>query len=796
MNTNLRHKNIKLTTESYLCNSCGLCKSICPQKAIDMIETSSGMLIASVNEERCNSCGKCIDICQGFKFINFEKYSNINNIFQGISICEFVGRSSDELIYVNSQSGGIATSLGASLLEFDEVDGVLVTGMTDNYPPRPYSIFAKNREQILLSQKSKYCPTPLLDNICQILNENSRIAIIGLPCHIHALINLYEKNSNIYKKIKYKIGLICDRVMTYSAIDYLISISGSKNSQNITLNYRNKLSYGYPGDVTIKNDKMSHILFAHKRMEIKDYFTPPRCLLCFDKMNIFSDITVGDPHGLNNYDKTYGESAIIVRSKTGLNLIKNCIKNKSISLRGVPEQSIYNGQRIESHKKKAWTGYMNAWIEAGQTVPESYKNIKSSQKENSQNYKEQIQHSINLLKCTDKNSILNSAYQKFQSKIITSKKIKNIEIKGVGFVNKGAELMLESILQHYSRHKYNFAMEPISYNSTYQQRAKKGIFQKLSIEGNLIEGIPNELCNLYGLISDDEIDAVLDASGFCYGDQWGHALSEEMARRIYRWKSKGKKVILLPQAFGPFKSQRIRTAMRSIVTNSDIIFARDKESYSHIKTLNVPCSNVHISPDFTSITKGIAPNSLNDYSSKVCIIPNAMIYKKLSKELSDNYLKLLKTIINITHLNDKDCFILIHEGKDDLEIGMQLQNEYKNKLSIVKEDDPLFVKGIIGSCYAVVSSRFHGIVSALSQAVPTICTGWSHKYKMLMEDYHCEELLIELDSDIHIIENKFLQIIEKNNNADMRIKLAAMSLKQKKLVKAMWNKVDSILMST
>ena len=786
--------NIKLTTNNYLCNSCGLCKSICPQKAIEMEETPSGMLIASVDEKKCNLCGKCINICQGYKFINLRNYSSINNIFQGTSLCEFVGKSNDESIYVNSQSGGIATSLGASLLEFNEVDGVLVTGMTSDISPRPYSIFANTKEKMLLSQKSKYCPTPLLENISQILTKHSKIAIIGLPCHIHALINLYEKNEYINQKIKYKIGLICDRVMTYTAIDYLINISGAKNNQNVSLNYRNKASYGFPGDVTIKNDKMSHVLAADKRMEIKDYFTPPRCLLCFDKMNIFSDITVGDPHGLKNYDRLYGESAVIVRSKAGLTLIKNCLKNNSITLRGISEHSIYHGQQIESHKKKVWTGYINAWKEAGLTIPETYDKIYSFDKDNTQKYKDQINHAINLAKCIDQKKLLNNAYHKFKNKDNISKKIKNIEIKGVGFVNKGAELMLESILQHYSDQKFNFVMEPISYNSTYQQRAKKGVFQKLSIEGNLIAGIPNELCKLYGLVSDDEIDAVLDASGFCYGDQWGYALSEEMARRIYRWKNKGKKVILLPQAFGPFTSQRIRTAMRSIVTNSDMIFARDRESYSHIKALNVPCDNVHISPDFTSITKGIVSDSFKEFSEKVCIIPNAMIYKKLSKELSDNYLELLKTIIKTAHLHDNDCFILIHEGKGDLEIGLQLQKEFKSKLSIVKEENPLVVKGIIGSCHAVASSRFHGIVSALSQAVPTICTGWSHKYKMLMEDYNCEELLIELDSENHIIENKSRQIIERNNNLKMRFKLEKLSLEQKNLVTNMWNKVDSVLL--
>lgn len=784
--------NIKMTTENYLCNSCAACKSVCPQNAINMSETASGQLIPVVNDELCNLCGKCISICQGYNFINFDIFSDIDNIFHGNSICGFVGKSTDESVYVNSQSGGIATSLALNILEDEEVDGVLVTAMTDTYPPRPYAILAKSREEILLSQKSKYCPTPLLENICQILHGIKKIAIVGLPCHIHAIINLCNSNSKFNDKIKYKIGLICDRVMTYAAIDYLLKLSKINQNGKIEFNFRNKSSYGFPGDVTIKNNIESCVLSAQKRMEIKDYFTPPRCLLCFDKMNIFSDITVGDPHGLENYDKRNGETAVVVRTKKGLSLIKNCLKNNSITLRDTTAQSIFKGQQIELHKKRVWSGYTNAWEEIKLPLPHSYTHIKKCEIDNKKIYKDQVLHSLNTSKCEDKNKILIDAHRKFNKKN-TIKKIENIEIKGVGFVNKGAELMLESILQHFHGQKFNFAMEPIIYNSTYQQRAKKEIFQKLSVDGNLFTGIPDQICNLYGLIKDEDIHAVLDASGFCYGEQWGDGLTEEMARRIKRWKNQGTKVILLPQAFGPFKSPRIRTAMRSIVTNADIIFARDKESYEHIISLKTPHDNVHISPDFTTIIKGIKPTSPEKFADKICIIPNAMIYKKLPAKLSDNYLFLLKKIIGTAYMDNIECFILIHEGNDDLKIGVELQKTSKNKPNIITEPDPLLVKGIIGSCYAVTSSRFHGIVSALSQSVPTLCTGWSHKYKMLMDDYDCSQFLIELDCKSLEIEKKALMIIDKIQNDTIRNKLHKNSHDQKILVHKMWNKVDSLL---
>jgi len=61
---------------------------------------------------------------------------------------------------------------------------------------------------------------------------------------------------------------------------------------------------------------------------------------------------------------------------------------------------------------------------------------------------------------------------------------------------------------------------------------------------------------------------------------------------------------------------------------------------------------------------------------------------------------------------------------------------------MVVDPSPEEAKGIIASSRALIGSRYHALVGALSQGTPAIGTGWTHKYQALFAEYGCEECLI------------------------------------------------------
>ncbi len=191
----------------------------------------------------------------------------------------------------------------------------------------------------------------------------------ALPCHIHALNKVLLRIPSLKEKILFKIGLICDRTMVYSVIRYLANEKLASESSPYDLIYRDKTTNGYPGDVSIITDETKCVLPSARRHEAKDFFTPARCRLCFDKLNVFADITVGDPHGLPNIDRINGETAVIARTPIALELIEKAISENYIALNPSDYCEIAKGQGVDN-KKRDWYLYAKAWKAYSQILPD------------------------------------------------------------------------------------------------------------------------------------------------------------------------------------------------------------------------------------------------------------------------------------------------------------------------------------------------------------------------------------------------------------------------------------------
>jgi colanic acid/amylovoran biosynthesis protein len=331
-----------------------------------------------------------------------------------------------------------------------------------------------------------------------------------------------------------------------------------------------------------------------------------------------------------------------------------------------------------------------------------------------------------------------------------------VEVKGVQFANKGAGLMLHAVVDRLREMVpgVEFALTP-GPNAPFHRIAAVGAWQRLRVPGAPLDvdalsyRLPMRLrraARRYGVVTEAEVHAVLDASGFAYGEAWGDVPLVATAREIERLAHRGKPYVFLPQAFGPFGDSAATRRFGQALASAAVICARDARSHEHLSRIAGPAAGrIETYPDFTLAVPGDAHAAVRwkvDRATAL-VVPNAEMQGPRNPDTAarSGYAPLLEALARRLRELGYAPRVLNHEGAADAPLCDAL-NVAVGGDPVIEEDDPVAVKGIIGAAGVVVSSRFHGCANALSQAVPCLATAWSHKYGELFSDYGVGEYVL------------------------------------------------------
>lgn len=336
-------------------------------------------------------------------------------------------------------------------------------------------------------------------------------------------------------------------------------------------------------------------------------------------------------------------------------------------------------------------------------------------------------------------------------------------------------------------------------NLPYVERARLGAWQKLSFRRGgldltpLIGKLPaalQRLFNRYGMVTERQVDLVLEASGFAYGEQWPLRFLQNTAKEVVRYANAGKPFVFMPQAFGPFNSAESKAAMRDIINHARLIFVRDPVSLQHLQScVETLPDSVVLTPDFTISLTPRANDELPAISGPfAALIPNNKVVSKFNHAGAErqraDYINAFAAAANKLAAEQVQCVLVNHEGKEDAELCAEISA--KAPCTIVQIEDPLAVKAFIGKAELVISSRFHGAVNALSQGVPCIATSWSHKYHAMMSDFAMGEYCVAELSEQSLI-SALQQLLHNKVVLHGEVSAKAASLKQQNA--AMWQRL-------
>ncbi|MCG7566510.1 polysaccharide pyruvyl transferase family protein [Pseudoalteromonas sp. CnMc7-15] len=377
-----------------------------------------------------------------------------------------------------------------------------------------------------------------------------------------------------------------------------------------------------------------------------------------------------------------------------------------------------------------------------------------------------------------------------------------IEVKGVQFTNKGAELMLAAVKKTLAQHLPNakIAIAPSNNASAKQIQAqgylvrrhiRKRLFDLNSLSSLIPAVVRHYLRQHHNTVYEADLDAVLDASGLSYGDQGNDIVLAQTAKECTRLKRRGIPYIFLPQSLGPFTRKKNQHAAKQAFSQARLIFAREHTSLGYVQQLvGKDAQHLFLAPDFTNLLA--ADTSEATTKGRFLIIPNS---KMLSEKNSDTrwqatYQPLLSKLGSALVGMGEEVAVLNHSGREDKALCQQLAKQIGN-VEVITPNSAIAVKRHIGDARAVICSRFHGCVSALSQGVPCLATGWSHKYQELFAEYGCSEYLLAPNKTPDYIRQQLGLLTHPP--ALTQAQLTANAEQYKQQSEAMWRQVLEVL---
>lgn len=362
-----------------------------------------------------------------------------------------------------------------------------------------------------------------------------------------------------------------------------------------------------------------------------------------------------------------------------------------------------------------------------------------------------------------------------------------IEITGTSVRNKGAELMLQTVSERLK--DANKVRLVVGRNfGSFSQRAQYGLELKLEIEkwgrSKIAHSLmPDSFRAMCGIVADEEVDAVVDAAGFAFGDQLPVATAQRFAAQCLRWRKQGKPIVLLSQALGPFQTTAAKEAFQTIVACADRVYARDVDSYEHaVSAVTDADDKIRMAPDITIGVVGQADPAKRVSQQDALLVPNARMLDKLPQETSKTYLPTMAKCAR--HLEERGYQpkILIHDDGEDDALVPGIFKELGREIPVIHESSPLKLKGLLAAAGLVVGSRFHALTGALSSGVPAVALGWSHKYPRLFETFGCPEMVGDMTELSRLPDQLELLINERDERAsrlalkrgDLRLELDKM----------------------
>ena len=369
-----------------------------------------------------------------------------------------------------------------------------------------------------------------------------------------------------------------------------------------------------------------------------------------------------------------------------------------------------------------------------------------------------------------------------------------LEIHGTSAFSRGSELVTVAIAEQVRARFPNVRLVvPPGYGG-FAPRSRHGLLTTWEMTTgvrtkNLLRFAPSPLKNIAGIINPDEIDVVLDASGFSLSDDLGPKPAEQLLKKMNKRQRRHQSLILLPQGFGPFTHPAVATAARKVMERASLVIARDDVSFTAASALTER-SKLRRFPDVACDIASTFPRDFDFPHHFSAIVPSAEVLDRTKKP--DEYLALLTFAANALRRRKLNPVFILHHNSEDHRV-MNGLSDLAPDIPVWEQREPKALKGIIGRATLVIGSRYHALVNALMQGVPCIAAGWSHRFTELFKDFDCEDLALGEPTDIGSLDRLINQLADNSVRQDLTQRIRQRASRLAIQSREMWTELEPFL---
>ena len=328
-----------------LCTDCGACVNLCPYAASYQDHT---IFVDPCDREE----GRCYAFCprtttdlQALRGSLFDRGDFTPELgpLKGF----YMTRAADEQVRNSAQHGGTVTALISLALGEGMIDAAVIAEDPGNFLPE--GVAAQDARSIQRHGKSKFVVSPNVAAFHKIAKAGpEKIGVVATPCQALALAKMRvkpfpAKDSNI-AKLKLVIGLFCGWALSWRELRSLLRRKlGEDSIRGLDIPPSKHHSMEVHTGKGIVEISLDEVLPAVRQA----------CHYCFDMTAEFSDISVGSARCPEGWEVARGWNQVIVRSRTGHELLERARSRRVLEFRDIPEGNLARLKKASMNKKRA-----------------------------------------------------------------------------------------------------------------------------------------------------------------------------------------------------------------------------------------------------------------------------------------------------------------------------------------------------------------------------------------------------------------------------------------------------------